>query len=170
MASPPATSPRLMAAAAAAVAVMQALLSVTGPWQPASIILGWLAVVFVGVTLLTGYAGGLAIAAGVSVVRVGVEAVSGEVAGGPVLAAVLLAALIELTSASLEARRTPLEPRAVLARTVVVAAVTGIAVGLLVLGAGVTRPSGPGWNLVGVAAAVVVTGTILSVQRRRIRD
>lgn len=161
------TNVRVTAASALGLAVLQASLSVSGPWQPASVILGWTAVVTLGVGLAMGLTGGVAAAAFLEVVRIGIQGISGDATPGLVVSAALLVAMVETASASLEARRMPTDLAIALAQAVLGASAAGAAVAVSILVVDVAAVSSTGWRVAGLAGAVAIAMVVLGVQRRR---
>lgn len=163
MASSPAPVTGLTAAAAILAAAALALATPTGPWQPASVILGWMAVLAVATGVLAGIPTAVAVATALLLLRLGVHGLAGDRTPGLVLSAVLLLAIVELASASFEARMMPLLMRWVLLRLAVLAAFTVGVVGLTAPAAGST--SGP-TQLVALVSAFLGAVSVVWVWRR----
>lgn len=161
------TSARLTAGAAVAVTVIDAVVAPAGPWEPASVILGWAAVVAVAVGVTAGVAGGVVTAAVLQVVRLGVAGAAGASLLHVVGSIALVVAAIELASRSFEARLLPTELGVALVAPVVAAAAAGAGAALVVGFLAPGGPASPGWRVAGVAAACGVVVVTLGVQRRR---
>lgn len=165
MAQTPASSAHLTAAGAVGAGVVAATFVVDGPWQPISMVSGWLVVGFLVVSVVWGRPVGLVMAAALHVARVGVHGIAGERTPGLVISAVLLVAMVELAAASFEARQMPLPFDTALARSILFAAAAGLAVGLVAVGVRSTPVAGPGAAIVGLVAALSAAGLLIWLAR-----
>lgn len=165
MAATSPTSAYLTAAGAVGAATVSAGYVVEGPWEPLSLTLGWVLVALVAWSVLVGRPAGLALAAAVYVVRVGLHGVAGDRSPGLALAAVVLVAMVELGSISLEARQMPLELGPALARGVVAAAGAGVIVAVVAGGGEIPSVGGAGKAIIGLAAALASAGAVLLLAR-----
>lgn len=165
MAQTPASSAGLTAAGAVGVGVVAATFIVDGPWQPISMVSGWLVVGFVGVSVVWGRPAGLAVAAALHVARVGIHGIAGDRTPGLVFSAVLLVAMVELATASFEARQMPLPLDTALARSILLAAFAGLAVGLVAVAVRSTPVTGAGGAIIGLVAALSAAGVLVWLAR-----
>lgn len=170
MAAPTPPGARLTAALAVVVAVILAVVTPTGPWQPASVILGWSTVVLVGLGVAVGLAGPLAAGAVLTVVRVGVHGLAGDRVPGLVITSILLVVMVELALTSFETRVIPIHLPTAMGRLAVIAVVAGLVVvavsGLAVDGGA----AGAGGSLVALAAALAVGVVVYWLTRRASRE
>lgn len=167
MASPLPSYAHLSAFLALGVTVLSALLGVVGPWQPASVVLGAIAIPVMIYALLAGSGVAVGVVAGIEVVRIGVQAISGNPRPGPVASVVMLVAMVESASASIEVRVMPVDPKAASVRVMVVSAVAGVAVAL-VLGSVRVTAVGDVWApVVAMGAGATLAVLLLSLVRRR---
>lgn len=158
---------RLSAAAAMVVAVALALMTPSGPWQPASVILGWAAVVAVAVGTVSGSGTWVATAAILTLVRFGVGGLADQRTPSLALSAFLLVILVEAAAVSFEARLQGMDVVTVLARTVTPALVAAGMVAVLE-----DSVLGPGWQgasaqLLGLMVAMGAVWALLAIQHRR---
>ena len=160
MAPPPPTS-YLTAAGSLAVAVTAATFTVDGPWEPISMMLGWLVPMLLAIGLVLGRPGGVAAAAATYVVRIGVHGIAGDRTPGLAVSALLLVAMIELAAVSWDSRRMPIPLDGALARTVLLAAGAGLAVGLVAVGEPRALGSGAAPAVIGLMGAMAVTAILL---------
>jgi hypothetical protein len=165
MAQTPTSSAHLTAAGAVGVGLVAATFIVDGPWQPISVVSGWLAVLFLVASVVWGRPVGLMVAAALQVARVGVHGIAGERTPGLVVSAVLLVAMVELAAASFEARQMPLPFDTALARSILLAAVAGLAVGLVAVGVRSTPVTGAGAAIIGLVAALSAAGLLVWLAR-----
>jgi hypothetical protein len=147
--------PPLTAAVAIGMAVGLALLPVSGPWQPASVMLGWTAVVLVGVSLLSGHTSGLGAGGAVLLVRTGVHGLAGAGVIDLVVSSALLLALLETGAASLEGRTVPIHWPAAMVRGVTVGVGGGAVVLIFAALIGEAHLSGVGAQIGGLATALL---------------
>lgn len=166
MATPLSPSARLTATAAAVLAVALATFTPAGPWQPASVLLGWVAVVAVVLSLASGYTWGLGAGVVLLVVRTGIHGLAGDPTPGLAIATALILAVSEFGSASFEARTTPLDLATVVARTVVVA--SGGAVMVAIVDYAIQGPTvrGTGVHLAALGTAFALASLVLWLHQR----
>lgn len=169
MAAAPAQSARLTAVMAVTVAVVLALLAPTGPWQPASMILGWGAVVAVALAVAVGMPGLLATGAVLMVVRTGIHGLAGDRVPGLVFSAVLLLVMFELALISFEARVIPVHLPSAMGRVGALAVVAGVVVASVSSLAVAGLDPGPGGSLVALAAALAAGLAVFWLIRRPTR-
>lgn len=141
-------------------AVALALYAPTGPWQPLSALLGWAVVLSVALALLTARATGLAVAASLTCIRLGIHGLAGDRTPGLVASAFLLILLVEMGADSIEARRIPVAASAALLRSTMVAAAAAGLAGVLSL-VGAVEVGGSIRLLIGLVGAVAVAGAVL---------
>lgn len=157
--------PGLSAFMAAGAAIVLALATPNGPWQPASVIFGWVAVALVAVSLLTGYTWALAAGCATFLVRTGIHGLAGEGLADLALSAALLLAVTEFGATSLEGRLMPTHWPSTAARSLLVGVGGGgvvVVVGALVGGSGF---EGTGATVAGLAAGVLVAVAIVGLSR-----
>lgn len=156
----------MTAGVAAGAAAGLAALPVSGPWQPASVILGWTAAILAVFSLVTGYTGWMGLACVLFVVRTAMHGLAGAGPADLVGSTVLLLVLVETGAASFEARHIPIHWPADMARTLLVAAggagIVMVAAGLV----GGAFLAGPAALTGGLAAALVVGMLAVWIQRR----
>lgn len=165
MATPYAPAARLSAVAAVALGLGLAWHVPTGPWQPASLILGGLALVVLVLGLVTGSVGAVAGATVVFLIRVGIHGLAGDRGPGLVMTTVLILAMIELADHSFSARTGAVDLRSTMwwgVATVVFGAVT---MAVTAPGPVGERLVGPWLSLAGVGAAVAAASVVLVVRR-----
>lgn len=143
-----------------------ALLPVVGPWQPASVITGWMAAALVVWGTVAGRAWAVSTASVLLVVRVGVHGVAGGGLGELVTAALFLYLVIEGASASFEARQMPTRWDRELSRVLLVAGGAAAVVGLLALAIAGVSAGGRVSQIVGLGLAFAVGTLLLWIQRR----
>lgn len=166
MASSGTPGPGLSAFVAIGAALVLALATPTGPWQPASVILGWVAVVLVGVSLLTGYTWAMAAGCATFLVRTGIHGQAGAGLADLVLSTVLLLALVELGSASLEGRLIPMHWPAVASRSLLVGMGGGGVVAVVATVMGGVGFGGVGARVAGLAFALLAALLTVGLSRR----
>lgn len=143
-------------------ASVMAALTPTGPWQPLSVILGWLAVALIVVGVVGGFPSWLAAGVAVLVVRTGVHGLAGDPAPGLALAALLLTLMLELAALSMELRLIPVRAWLGIVRAAVVALVAALGVaGVMAL---MEHVAG-GNHLAALAAAGVVGLLVVGLGR-----
>lgn len=149
---------RLTALAALMVAVALALLNPSGPFQPFTVILGWLAVVVLALALLAGFPRVVALAAFLEVIRAALSGVAGDQPLSAGMWALLVYSMIDLASSSFAERRHALGWRTVVLRATGGGAVAYGVVWLAGAGVGSGSLTGDVWALVGLVAAFGVAG------------
>ena len=169
MAPPSAPLARVTGVAAVAATVVSAILSVEGPWQPASVILGWAAVGAMAAGVGFGMVGGVAGAVVIHVVRLGIHAAAGGSTVETVVAILLLVGTVEAASTSFEGRRSVLEPWGAVGRIVLAALGAAVAAALILPAVGRPAIQSVEWRVAAVAGAAVIVLLMTGSQRRRRR-
>jgi hypothetical protein len=165
MAPPSATLARLTGAGAVAATVVSAILSAEGPWEPASVILGWTAVGAMAAGVGFGMVGGVASAVVIQVVRLGIEAVAGGSAVETVLSTLLLVGAVEAASTSFEGRRMVLEPWGAMGRIALAALGAAVAAALVLMAVGRPPTQSVEWRVAAVAGAAAIVLLVMGAQR-----
>lgn len=143
-----------MAAVAMAAAVVLAAATPPGPWQPLSVLAGWLGVVLLAGGLVIGLPAACATAVVLMLGRLAVQGLAGDPTPGPAVSAGLIVAMIEATAMSVEASDTPYRLVWGLLR-VLSLAVGAAATVTMVQVTGLTDPGAAG-PVLGLAAALVL--------------
>lgn len=165
MATTGSSGPGLSAFMAVGAAIVLALATPSGPWQPASVILGWAAVALVAVSLLAGYTWALAAGCATFLVRTGIHGLAGEGLAELALSTALLLMVVEFGATSLEGRLMPIHWPSMVARSLLVGATGGGVVVVVAAVVGGSGFGGGGATVAGLAAAVLAAVVIVALSR-----
>lgn len=160
MAQTPPARPGLIGLLALAPAVALAAMSVSGPWEPVSVAVGWTAVMLLALGIGAGYPSPVAVGMALLVARTGIHGLAGDRSPGLAISTVLILATVEMASLSFEARRMPLHLPRGAARALAVAAGGGLIVGLAASILDGPPLEGAGYRLLGLGLALAL-GSIL---------
>lgn len=168
MATSPRAIARLTAVGALAATTLSAFLVVTGPWQPASVVLGAVAIVVMGYAVFAGSTGAVGLVVGIEVVRLGIQAISGDPRPGAVVAVMLLVLMVELAGLSFDARTMPTELARSLARIGLLVVAAGLGTALVLWSVRLPDLVGVAVPVVGITTATVLIAVLLGLHRRSV--
>lgn len=164
MATAPATTARLSGVAAVVTAVAAALVTPAGPWQPLSVILGWVVVLGVVATVIWGPPSGLGVAVVAWLARVGVHGQADTGTAMLVGSTAALILMVELTSLSTSSRTRSVSVTDHLARMSLLGLGGAGGTAFFAYAIEVDRPFP---HLIGLVAALTVAALILHLSRPR---